>query len=350
MSAKDRRMATPPSGVRWWRMCRLLLAGAVLGAIAPLAIAALPTPAVRLQAFEAAKRHVKLPDGIDLAYVQMGDPQGVPVVLIHGYTDSALDWVPMLPYLPRHWRLIMPDLRGFGDSSKPPCCYDLVDFAYDIKLLLDELHVPSADIVGFSLGSMVAQRFAETWPQSTRRVVLISSAGGRHPCSDPVDLDAFDCGMPRIRAMKRVPAADSPFMISWFSSPTPVDPQLLALERETAAKLPLSSWRTVLDQAFTHPGLAAMLPQLRAPVLLIWGSEDPIMSPRDRASLEVALPHAAVQVFAGLGHNVIWERPRMVAGAIARFLERTSQVATFGTRPTLPNPETTPRFTGGRSP
>ena len=310
-------------GGRKWIIAGLWGAGVILGTFHARTAQASGARAIGLRAFVAAKRHVQLPDGIDLAYVQMGNPHGLPVVLLHGYTDSAIDWVPMLPYLPRTWRLIIPDLRGFGSSSKPPCCYDLVDFAYDIDLLLDHLHVRRTDIVGFSLGSMVAQRFAETWPNRVRRVVLISSAGATHKCRAPVDLHQFDCGMNAIRAMKAVPAANSPFMIRWFGAPAPALRRLMSMERRNAAALPLSSWRTVLSQALTDPRLREFLPRLKAPALLIWGSEDPIMSPRDRASLEVALPHAAVRVFAGLGHDVIWERPRRVADAIRRFLDRS---------------------------
>jgi len=54
-----------------------------------------------------------------LAYVQLGSPVGKAVVLIHGYTDNARDWVPLAPYLSRDLRLILIDIRGHGQSSKP---------------------------------------------------------------------------------------------------------------------------------------------------------------------------------------------------------------------------------------
>lgn len=327
MNRRGRWVWTPLFAWCGWKVSLLLAAGMLLGTDPTPAAAAArtpsdtaPPPEINLAAFEATKRHVALSDGVDLAYVQLGDPHGTPVVLIHGYTGSALDWVPILPYLPRHWRLILPDLRGHGASSKPECCYDLDDFAYDIKLLLDRLQVSRADVVGYSLGSMVAQRFAETWPQRTQRVVLISSAGARLPCKPPAKLHEFDCGLPAIRALKTTPAADSPFMVAWWSSPTPVNEQFIERERQNAARMPLRVWRAVLDQSLTDPDLAAMLPRLTAPALLIWGSKDPIMSPADRASLEAALPHAEVKIFPGLGHNQFWEQPRAVASVIDRFL------------------------------
>ncbi|MFO1466561.1 MAG: alpha/beta fold hydrolase [Steroidobacteraceae bacterium] len=80
---------------------------------------------------------MSLPNGMRLAYLEWGNPRGRPVVLIHGYTDNARDWVPLLPFLSPAYRLILIDIRGHGASSKPECCYDRLEFAYDVKLLLD---------------------------------------------------------------------------------------------------------------------------------------------------------------------------------------------------------------------
>ena len=75
------------------------------------------------------KKTAQLPDGVTLAYIDTGNPTGPPVVLIHGYTDNARDWAPLLPYLSKRFRLILVDIRGHGKSSKPECCYTRLDFA-----------------------------------------------------------------------------------------------------------------------------------------------------------------------------------------------------------------------------
>ena len=111
-----------------------------------------PPLQVDLDAFDAMKKTAALPDGVTLAYIDTGNPTGPAVVLIHGYTDNARDWVPMLPYLSKRFRLILVDIRGHGKSSKPECCYTRLDFAYDIKLLLDALSIRQADVVGHSPG------------------------------------------------------------------------------------------------------------------------------------------------------------------------------------------------------
>ena len=291
------------------------LALLVLSAL-PAAHAAGPAR-IDLDAFDAHKVSVALPDGITLAYVSQGDPAGTPVVLIHGYTDNARDWVPLIPFLDPHLHLIVVDLRGHGRSSKPDCCYTRLDFAYDIRLLLDALHIERADIVGHSLGSIIAQTFAEYWPERTRRVVLISSTGG--PRQGVPHKPAYDYAS-QIRQLKEPIDPDSPFMMEWWASPTPVDADFLRRQRRDAAAIPLRVWLAVLDQGLIDNDLQATLPKLTAPTLLVWGSKDPIMEEEVRQTLRAALPHAQVKIFAGLGHNPLWEDPHACASAINGFL------------------------------
>jgi pimeloyl-ACP methyl ester carboxylesterase len=304
-----------------------LLAGASLapgaGSSAIAAATAPPHLEIDLDAFDASKKRIALPNGESLAYIDRGERSGPAVVLIHGYTDSARDWVPMLPYLSKRYRLILVDIRGHGQSSKPECCYTRIDFAYDIKLLLDALGVQRADIVGHSLGSIIAQTFAEYWPERTAHVVLISSTGGSPPDRPKKPLQ-FDFAA-EIRKLKEPLEADSPFMIAWWDSPTPVDPDFIRRQRRDAAGIPLRVWLAVLDQALptnnVYGDLQSTLPRLKAPALLIWGSQDPIMEEDMRQSLRKALPSAKVKIFDGLGHNPFWEDPRGVAEAVNAFLD-----------------------------
>jgi pimeloyl-ACP methyl ester carboxylesterase len=298
----------------------LAACGAGSSAIAA-STAAAPRLEIDLNAFDASKKKVALPNGESLAYIDRGERSGPAVVLIHGYTDSARDWAPMLPYLSKRYRLILVDIRGHGQSSKPECCYTRFDFAYDIKLLLDALGVQKADIIGHSLGSIIAQTFAEYWPERTAHVVLISSTGGSPP-DGPKKPPQFDFAA-EIRKLKEPIEADSPFMIAWWDSPTPVDPDFIRRQRKDAAGIPLGVWLAVLDQGLPpnlYQDLQGSLPRLKAPTLLIWGGKDPIMEEDARRSLRNALPAAQVKIFDGLGHNPFWEDPRGVAAAVNGFL------------------------------
>jgi pimeloyl-ACP methyl ester carboxylesterase len=302
--------------------CLVAAVSCSVGAATPTQPATLPPQTVQakidLDAFDAMKQTVQLPDGETLAYISMGDPKGPPVVLIHGYTDNARDWVPLIPYLSKRYRLILVDIRGHGRSDKPECCYTRIDFAYDIKLLLDALHIPKADVVGHSLGSMITQVLAEQWPQRVRKVVLISSTGGPPPGSVPKP-PKFDYTS-EIRKLREPIDPDSPFMVAWWDSPKPVNPDFIRRQRRDAANIPLAVWLAVLDQGATVADLQRDLPKLTAPALLIWGSDDPIMEEAGRQSLRAALPSAQVKVLEGLGHNPFWEDPQAVAAAINGFL------------------------------
>ena len=214
------------------RRCLLAWQGLLLAVLlapvlapAPLYAAAVPLR-IDLDKFDAMKKTVALPNGVKIAYVGMGDPHGHPVVLIHGYTDNARDWVPLVLFLSKADRLILVDIRGHGASGKPECCYSRFDFAYDIKLLLDALHVQKADIVGHSLGSVIAQTFAEFWPERTGRVVLVSSFAA------PLHADFSE-----IRKLKEPVDPDSPFMLAWWSSPNPVDADFMRRQRADSARI-----------------------------------------------------------------------------------------------------------------
>lgn len=277
-----------------------------------------PPLLIDLDRFDASKRSAHLANGIDLSYIDTGNPKGRPVLLIHGYTDNARDWVPLIPHLDKSDRLILVDIRGHGASAKPDCCYARLDFAYDLKLLLDHLHVQHADVVGHSLGSIIAQTLAEYWPERVRRVVLIASTGGPRKGA-PAKPPSFDF-VSEIKKLKEPIDPDSAFMIAWWDSPKPVNAEFIRRQRRDAAGIPLRVWLAVIDQGLTGDDLQATLPWLKAPVLLLWGSDDPIMEEGVRQTLREALPAAQVKIFAGLGHNPFWEDPQQVAAAINGFL------------------------------
>lgn len=265
--------------------------------------------------FDTVKSSATLPNGQTLAWVELGDSSGRPVALIHGYTDNARDWAPLTPHLSRGLRLIVIDLRGHGQSGKPACCYTRQDMAWDVKLLLDGLGIAKADIIGHSLGSIVAQTFAELWPEQTRKVVLISSTAGRAP-GEP---GGFDFVTP-ILGLKDPIDPNSPFMMAWWSSPTPVDEDFLRRQREDSAKIPAAVWRAVIFQGLMGLELRSTLPLLKAPTLMIWGGKDTIITSADREGLIAGLPAARVKLYPGLGHNPFWEEPGLVADDIEAFL------------------------------
>jgi pimeloyl-ACP methyl ester carboxylesterase len=274
------------------------------------------TPAY-LDRFEAQKMFVVLSNGERLAYIDEGPRNAPTLVLIHGYTDSARDWAPIAPLLTPRFRLLIVDLRGQGASGKPDCCYTRFDFAYDIKLLLNRLHIPSADIAGHSLGSLVAQTFAELWPESTRRLILISSTGTAFGSDEPFKSPGW---LDPVMALRDPIDPDSAFMRDWWKISIEYNNEFARRQRHDAAAIPAPVWRAIADQSLIGVDLRSMLVRVQAPTLLVWGGRDTLVSEAGKDALRTGIARAEARIFPSLGHDLFWEDPPAVADALIGFL------------------------------
>src|SRR3989454_1112636 len=100
---------------------------------------------------------------------------GPAVVLLHGYAETSQMWIPLMPLLAKQHTVIVPDLRGAGDSSKPESGYDKKNLALDVHELTSKLGFNRASIVGHDIGLMVAYAYAAQFPQATERVGLMDA-------------------------------------------------------------------------------------------------------------------------------------------------------------------------------
>jgi 3-oxoadipate enol-lactonase len=112
-------------------------------------------------------------NGIQLAYERRGS--GTPLVLLHGYPLDHSIWTPILPLLQADFDLLLPDLRGFGESESPAGSYGMADIAADIAGLLETLNIKKAVIAGHSMGGYVALAFARAYPERVLGLGLVAS-------------------------------------------------------------------------------------------------------------------------------------------------------------------------------
>jgi non-heme chloroperoxidase len=101
---------------------------------------------------------VELPNQVQLQYLEQGDPSGIPVLLLHGVTDSWRSFERVLPHLSACIHAFALTQRGHGDASCPVAGYRFHDFAADVPAFMDTLELGAAIIAGHSMGSSVAQR------------------------------------------------------------------------------------------------------------------------------------------------------------------------------------------------
>ncbi len=110
---------------------------------------------------------------VELFFKETG--QGVPVMLLHGYPLDHSIWQPLIPLMKDEAHLIMPDLRGHGQSPVPDGVYSMHCMAEDVLTLMDRLGMQKVILAGHSMGGYVALQFAHAYPERLEALVLVAS-------------------------------------------------------------------------------------------------------------------------------------------------------------------------------
>lgn len=261
--------------------------------------------------WDSARQMSTLPSGQTIAFVEMGDTEGDPLVLIHGYTDNSRSWSLLAPELAdRH--IFAVDLRGHGASDAPECCYTLLDFSHDLERFMVAQEIETADIVGHSLGSMTAALFAALYPDMVDRLVLISTAASMPEASD-------DWLWENVPQLPETLDPDSQFMMDWYWNPNPVPADFIDRERAESAATPKQVWTGVL-KGLTMTDWSPYAERIEAPTLILWGDQDGLFGEASQERVRQILPDARHETFEGYGHNMFWETPETAGPMIADFL------------------------------
>ena len=263
---------------------------------------------------ESVVHSVELPTGVTLQYVEQGDPAGIPVLLLHGASDSWRSFEPVLPHLPSSIRAFALTQRGHGDASRPPAGYRYVDYAADLGAIMDVIGLRSALIVGHSMGRAIAQRFAIDFPGRTLGLVLIGAFDGeaRNPVVVELDetvstlTDPVDVGFVR------------EFQVSTLGQPVP--PAFLDAVVHESLKLPAWVWREVFA-GIREDDVAAEFGKISVPTLVISGDRDSFAPPDMLEARVRDVAVARLQVYHGAGHALHWEEPARFAADLAAFTE-----------------------------
>lgn len=113
-----------------------------------------------------------------LNYVDWGNPDAPPLLLVHGGRDHARSWDWVAEELRHDWHIIAPDLRGHGDSSwSPDGNYEMSAFVYDMAQLIHQLGLAPVSIIAHSMGGNIATRYAGIFPENVRKLVNIEGLG-----------------------------------------------------------------------------------------------------------------------------------------------------------------------------
>lgn len=258
-----------------------------------------------------------------LVWGRDGDPTAV---LIHGNGAHARWWNPLVPALVPGWRLVVPDLRGHGESGWPAePAYQMTDFAADLAAVTAALAPGPIAIVGHSMGGRIAAWLAAASPARVRGVALLDTrlgavepelaarwrgrlAGQRHGRSYPSYAEA-------VAAFRFIPDEEA------VSAPVLAD-----LAHHAVAEREPGAWSFRFDRAVLSVygdgagDLMPVLARVRRPTAVFAGDASWVMDAKQRAAIAAALPGAAIRVFPG-GHHFLVAEGRAVGEVLRRFLD-----------------------------
>lgn len=264
-------------------------------------------------------KSVVLPSRIRIPYVEQGNDEGVPVVFLHGTSDSWRSFEPLLPLLPRSIHAFVPTQRGHGDADRPPSGYTPGDFAADLAAFMDAVGLDAAVIAGHSMGGSIAQRFAIDHPERTLGLVLIASlttlrgnaamedfyATAVSGLTDPVDYEFV-----------------REFQVSTTARPLPA--AFLNTVVEESRKVPAHVWRAAFE-GLLQLDVADDLPKISAPTLILWGDRDSVVPATEKDALADAIAGSQLIVYPGVGHALHWESPDRCVADLVRFCDRMAR-------------------------
>lgn len=253
---------------------------------------------------------------LSLEVVVDGDRGAPPLVLVHSAGADHGMWDGNLRTLAGRFRVIRYDLRGHGRSDVPPPPYTLDDLGGDLVRLLDALEVVTTNVVGASLGGLVALWLAARHPERVERAVFAGTAAR---------IGTPETWEERADAVRRggTEAVVEVVMARFFSERFRQERRdVVSRFAEILRRQPTDGYvGTCL--ALRHADLREEVGRIRAPSLILEGTEDVSTPPSDAEALAASIPEARLTLLDGAGHLCTVERPE-VFEEIAQHLEEVA--------------------------
>jgi pimeloyl-ACP methyl ester carboxylesterase len=252
-------------------------------------------------------------DGYRTHYYVSGPAAGQVVVLVHGLGGRSDDWVNLAPYLSRAgYRVYMPDLPGFGQSERPAnFSYSVPDQASFVISFFDALGLKQVDLGGWSMGGWIAQLIAAKHPERVRRLMLFDSVGLY------MTLD-WDPALFTPESAGQIKQLDGLLMPHPPPLPGFVARDILRYSQQHAWVI-----RRALTSMLTgHDTTDKILPQLKMPVLIVWGADDLIVRLSVGQKMHALIPQSQLAVIDGCGHLAPNQCAGQIGPTVVDFLKR----------------------------
>ncbi|HEY6779824.1 MAG TPA: alpha/beta hydrolase [Thermoleophilaceae bacterium] len=252
---------------------------------------------------------------------------GEPLVLVHGIGHTWRGWKPMLPGLEQRFEVLGVDLPGFGHSPPLPAGtpYSIDAFADAVEEAFEAAGFDRPLVCGNSLGGWTALELARRG--SVRGVVGISPAGLMAPREAEWATIVLNSmrnmvkGAPLAAPLLRTTVGRTLLAGPSLGKPWRADPEDLIEQAELLANAP--AWEPTLAE-LKPDGHVAGLDEIRCPVLILWGTRDVILIPRQGRRFERLIPDAELKYLKGLGHVPMSDAPELLVREIVDFAARVS--------------------------
>jgi 3-oxoadipate enol-lactonase len=256
-----------------------------------------------------------------LAHDVAGDVDSPAVLLLHAGVADRRMWDAVAPALAHAFRVIRPDLRGFGDSPLPADAPEYTN-AGDVAALLDELGVADAAVVGSSFGGEVALELATAHPARVRELVLLCPAAPGVP--DTEASDAFDAEETRLLEAGDVEGAVRLNVTTWLG-PDADDAarQALAVMQRRAFEVQLAADAAASAADLPEPGprpVGIDLGAVHVPTFVVEGALDMDLLRACARHVAASVPGAELSVLDWAGHLPVLERPDAVQALLLDVL------------------------------
>ncbi|MDT0630245.1 alpha/beta fold hydrolase [Rubrivirga litoralis] len=266
------------------------------------------------------RREARLPSGLDVVYLDSGGA-GAPLVLVHGIGASKDHWPPLAERLGGRFRIVVPDLPGYGESEHDADT-SLAGLTAAVYELAETLELGPFHLAGSSMGGRVAAELAAAHPDAVRTLWLIDPAGARGEALSEM-IERTEAGEPP-PLFSRTPDEYADVVAFTMSEPPDLPrPALRVLAAEGA--LHYDRYRRLFDALADElrdgPTTEELLAGLDVPTLVTWGGADRVLHPSGAATIAAAMPNARAHVMPGLGHVPMLEDPEGTAAAYLAWLE-----------------------------
>lgn len=262
-------------------------------------------------------------DSHELHYLEGGS--GEPVVLLHGIFAEKDHWVDFARPLTSRYRVIAPDLPGFGESSRiAGLQYDYAVQTEMLVKMLDKLGIKRAHLAGNSMGGTIAALVAIKYPERVASIALVGSPHGvRSP--KPSEMDKLiDAGRAPLVARN---AAEFDDMLSLVFAKRPFLPfPIMHASRSSAISNAESNQRIWLSQLKDRYFLHERIDHLKHPTLVLWGDSDRVFDVSGASVLKTKLDQAEMHVLPGIGHLPMMEAPGATSKFYTAFLEQLQRI------------------------